>query len=651
MTKVEDLQKKLYESGSDEELKRRMQYREHFPETMRRPQASWEEPGYAPPVQKQSLFERKLFWPILGGFILVLIIGMATFLFLYLGTRGQEVRLALHDQGPLISGEARTIPVSMHNTSHTTVQDVELALVLPPGSVIQQGNQETVVPSRFVEKLDDLKPDEERVVEITTRIFGKEGDQKNIEAVLLYRPQNLQARFTTRAAETLLVASVPLAVSWEVPQTVSRGQNVDVKVHYVSSARLPFEHMSLRLEYPDGFSFASADPAPAKDTMLWDLGTLSPGAGGDITIHGTLSGQDGDIKAFHGMLGVFNGANEEFMIYSEASSETRIAAAPLSVQAFFNDKREGVVGEGDSVAFTLRYRNNTLSLLKNITIRASLEEFFNASGALDTLTRFERGEYRIYDFPSLRIQDAGIYDGQTRTLIWAPANVTGLRELAPGQGGQVSILVDLRKTPILRNAGEKNLAAGISAHIEAGEQPSELAGTDLTANDALRLKVRSHVVFAGRAVYHASPILNSGPLPPEVGKKTTYTILLEARSFSNTLQNVVVSTTLPSHVHWEEKTFPQSARMTFDRGTQDLIWNIGEIPAGTGIFSPALTAAFQASITPSEFDRGKIIELVRDVKLIGIDSFTGQPVEQHIGSLTIELKNDTPANPKEWLVK
>lgn len=656
MSKIEDLQKKIYEPDAGEELQKRMKYRESFSSALQHPQSSWQESKPAHSPGKQPFFDRRFFWPLLGGFALIVIIGMAVFVFLYLGTRGQEVQIALHDQGPLVSGEARTIPVSMRNTSNTSAQDLELALVLPPGSIVRHGNQETVVPSRFVQKLDDLKPGEERFVEITVRIFGKEGDEKKIEAVLLYRPQNLQARFTARASETLVIASVPLAIAWDIPQTVTRGQKVDIKVHYVSNARLPFEHMMLRLEYPEGFSFISADPPPMKENSLWNLGALSPGSGGDITVRGTISGQDGDIKAFRGMLGVLNETSEEFMTYSDTSSETRIAAAPLSIQAFFNNKREGVVGEGDNLSFILQYRNNTASILKNVTIRASLEEFFNASGALDKLTPFPQGlpgqeDYRVYDFPSLQVRDGGIYDGQTRVMLWTPANVPGLRELAPGQGGQVNVIVNVRKTPILRNTNEKKLAIGIAAHIEPGEQPTELAGTDLMADDALRLKVRSHVVFAGRAVYHASPILNSGPIPPEVGKKTTYAIVLEARSFTNTLQNVTVSTTLPSHVHWEDKIFPQSSRMAFDKGTQDLVWSISEIPAGTGIFSPALTAAFQISFTPSEFDRGKIIELLKDIKLTGTDSFTGEPVEARIGPFSTELKNDTPADPKEWTVK
>jgi len=651
MSKIEDLQKKIYESGADEELKKRIQYREHFSETSRRPQEAWEKSLPAPPAKKSDIVDRRLFWALLGGFTLVVTIGAAAFLFLYLGTRGQEVQLALHDQGPLISGETRTIPISMRNTSRTTVQDVELALVLPPGSTVRQGTQETVVPSRFVQKLADMGPGEERVVEVTTRIFGKEGDERTIEAVLLYRPQNLQARFTARASETLVIASVPLAVSWDVPGTVARGQRVSVKVHYVSNARLPFERMTLKLEYPEGFSFISADPPPAKNNMLWDLGALGPGAGGDITIQGTIAGQDGDIKIFRGMLGVLNEVGEEYTTYREASAETRIAAAPLSIQAFFNAKREGIVGEGDGIPFVLQYRNNTSSLLKNITIRASLEEFFNASESLEGLTPFGQGEYRVYDFPSLQILDGGIYDGQTRAIVWTPANVTALRELAPGQGGQVSVMVNMRKMPILRSPDEKNLSVGITARIEAGEQARELSGTDLTAHDTLRLKVRSRVVFPGRVVYRASPILNSGPLPPEVGKKTTYTVLLEARSFTNTLENVAVSTTLPAHMRWEDKTFPQNARMTFDKGTQDLRWDIGELSAGTGIFTPALTAAFQVSVTPSEFDRNKMIELLKDIKLTGIDGFTGEPIEAHIGPFSTELKNDTPSNPNEWLVK
>lgn len=651
MGKIEELHNKMYESGSEEELKKRMKYRERFPETLRRPQRSWEEPKPMTPVARGKIFDRKVLVLMLGGFAFVVMIGMAAFLFFYLGTRGQEVQLALHDQGPLVSGEARTIPIRMRNTSHTTVEDVELSLVLPPGSIVRQGNQETVVVSRFVQKLEDLKPGEERVVEITIRIFGKENDEKRIEAVLLYRPQNLQARFTARASETLIIASVPLAISWDVPQLVARGQEVEVRARYISNARLPFEHMTFRLEYPEGFSFVSANPPPTRDQNSWNLGSIQPGAGGEITVRGVLSGQDGDIKAFRGSLGVFNETSGNYLAYSDASAEARIAAAPLSIQVFFDDQREGVVGEGGTIAFALDYKNNTSSFLKNIVIRASLEEFFSASETLDTMTPFAPSDYRLYDFPSLRVENSGIYDGQTRSILWTPANVAELRELAPGQSGRVRIMIGLRKSLVVRNPSEKNLAVGISAHIEPGAQPSELQGTNLAADDTLRLKVRSRVAFAGRSVSHASPILNTGPLPPEVGKKTTYTIMLEARSFTSALRNVVMTTTLPTHVRWEGKIFPTASRMNFDSGTQDFRWDVGEVPAGTGIFSPALTAAFQVSITPTEFDRGKLVELLKDIKLVGIEGFTGERIEAHIGPLSTELKNDTPSNPKEWLVK
>ena len=48
MGKIEELHNKMYESGSEKELQKRMKYREAFPETLRRPQRSWEEPKPAP---------------------------------------------------------------------------------------------------------------------------------------------------------------------------------------------------------------------------------------------------------------------------------------------------------------------------------------------------------------------------------------------------------------------------------------------------------------------------------------------------------------------------------------------------------------------------------------------------------------------------
>ncbi|MBI3421247.1 MAG: hypothetical protein HY006_04225 [Candidatus Sungbacteria bacterium] len=651
MGKVEDLEEKLYQSDAEIELQKRMRYREDFPPVSRRVQTSWREDKPIRPREKVSLFDRRMFLLSFAGFVAVLLLGIAAFLFFYLGTRGQEASVAIHNQGPLESGEIRTIPVIIRNTSANVLTEVELVTFLPPGSIIRENAQEIPAPIRHIRKLEDIRPGEERVVEITARMFGKEDDEKKVEVILLYRPENLRARFSSRASSMFVVGSVPLALSWDIPQTLARGQEAIISVHYVSNARLPFDDLAVRIEYPLGFTFRFATPAPDVESNIWSIGKLEPGEGGDIIIRGVVAGDDGEVKAFRGSLGVLDAGTKDWTAYSESIGRTSIAITPLSVQAFLNSAREGVITPGQQLSYVIRYVNNTPYTLKNIAVRAALEEFSTVSSVSPPVLLSAQSGTRLLDIKRLAIDEGGIFEGATQEIVWAPGGTEQLRELGSGQSGELHVSLSTRPEPTLRSQQDKNLSIGIRTTIRPADIPKELIGTDLIGQDSLILKVRSHTVFAGRSVYRASPIPNTGPLPPKPGQKTTYAIVWELRNFTNTLQNVEVITSLPPNVAWENVIAPSGARISFDQGAGQVRWTIGEIKAGVGVFAPALTAAFQVSIIPSVLDVGKSPALTRDLQLKAVDSFTGQPIEATRRPLTIDLPEDASPNREDWVIR
>lgn len=615
MGKLDEVERELHskEKEDEAELERRMQWRVVFPRTPGQYPTSWTKRGPVPPAAPPPP-RRNIAAYFFGGTAVLLIVLAAIFVFIYIRTRGEEASVQILASDTTEAGNVLTIPIVVRNVSRSVLKEGELAITLPQGSLLREGAGDQVPPLRLIKKLNDLAAGEQAVTEISVRFFGKEGEEETVEASYTYRPENLRARFSGVASKLVRITKVPLAISWDIPETLSQGQEVAIKIRYILSSRLPFTRMGLRMEYPEGFFYKDADPKPVLGTTIWQIGNLEPEKEGVITIRGTIGGEEGEVKAFRAALGTFNALTKEWRSFAEANQDVRIAVTPLAVQGFFGKERAGTIKPGQRLRFVATYRNNTSVPLKNITVRAFLE-----GSILDRTTYF--------------ISDNGVVDFATGAVIWGPGNADKLKEVAPGGSDSFTIDVVAKDPPPIKSEADKNLTVKLRTTIEAATIPKELEGTDLRAQDTIEIPVSSKVLFAGKAIYQSLPA--SGPNPPTVGEKTSYVIVWEIRNFSNDLDGTNVTTTLPPNVAWEATSTAVDSPVTFDPASRQVRWHIGSVKAGTGILTPALGASFPVSITPSIVDSGKSVRLANDSVLKATDSFTKEAVERKETPLSI----------------
>lgn len=630
MSRLEELEEELYGKKGEEEAARRMRRRVEFPGTLKKIPTGWF--GRERPSEDGvRRFSRRFIRWFFASVAVIFIALAAVFLFFYLGTRGQEAEVTIRGRDSVEAGELLTIPVTLKNSSRGTLQEAELTVVLPSDAVLVKGGREMPAPQRVIRPVDDLRSGEERTVEISVRLFGKEGDGEKVEAALLYRPEGLRARFSAEGEKTFFISRVPLSIFWNVPDLLSEGQKVSATVRYASDADRPLENLSLRLQYPPGFIFVSANPKPDVGDAIWRLGTLSSGAEGTIALEGTVSGSQGEVKTFRAELGVLDEFTKDFAVWRESSKESQMALIPLSARGFLLDSRDHTITPGEELRGSIRYRNNTQFTLRNVSVRASLEG-------------------SILEFETLDVGQGGVFDFASRSIVWGPSGTPELREVEPGEEGVFSFSIRTKENPAVRGPSDFNQTVMLRSSIKAASVPQELAGTGIASGDELIFKVNSRVIFGGKALFRFSPILNSGPLPPRVGTETSYAVLWEIRNFTNDLHNAEVRASVPPNVRWTGVTSPSGARITFDPASGEVRWFIGAVEAGIGVLAPALAGAFQVSITPSEADLGKSVTLLGESVLTATDSFTQRAVEMRMPSLSTELKKDPTTSSGDWTV-
>lgn len=649
MDPLEKLEEELYgkEKEDAEDIKKRIT-RSPFSE----------EPGHFPPPfwsdkdepsrDKPKITSRKLMKALLWIGLVIIIAGGVVFSFFYLGVRGQEAEVVIEGRDNIEAGELVTVSIKVSNISRVELKEAELVITLPERVYIKENDLERPAPARLVKKISDIGAWEERIEEMQLRFFGREEENKLIEASLFYRPSNLRARFSANAARLFTIRHVPLAISWEVPEHVTQEQEVELKIHYISDARSPVEDLSFQMEYPGGFTFKSAEPAPSVENTLWNVGTLTPGREGVITIRGVVSGEEDEVKAFRAGIGLYTPQTKAWVPYSESNREVRIAGAPLSVRSYLGGLRDYVITPGERLSFSVRYQNNTNATLKNVTVRTFLQEL--SSSELAELPKTKTSQDRVLEFALLSIESGGVFDALTNSIVWAPASIESLRELEPGENGSFSLIVSTHARPLMRSSRDRNIVVRLHTIIEAAGIPKEFAGIKIGSEDVALFKVKSRVLFDGRAVYRSSPIANSGPLPPKVGSPTTYAIVFEIRNFTNDIKDAEILARIPPNIKWQNVVSPKNILMTYDESSGEIRWRIGTLPSGTGVIAPAFVGAFQISFTPSEVDVEHVPFLVNESRFIARDAFTDTAVEEKLDGFTIELHEDPGTAQTDWRV-
>ena len=155
-----------------------------------------------------------------------------------------------------------------------------------------------------------------------------------------------------------------------------------------------------------------------------------------------------------------------------------------------------------------------------------------------------------------------------------------------------------------------------------------------------KIKITSEAVFTPNIVYFIGPFQNTGPLPPQVEKETTYTIAWTAVNSSNHISRATVRTVLPPYVRWTNLKAPSGEDVTFNEISREVIWNMGRLEAGVGVTLPPREVAFQVGFFPSVSQLNQTPTISGETSFSGVDEFTGAPIRLTSKALTISLNSD-----------
>ncbi len=234
----------------------------------------------------------------------------------------------------------------------------------------------------------------------------------------------------------------------------------------------------------------------------------------------------------------------------------------------------------------------------------------------------------------------GFFRSVDTTLRWDSQTDENLRSITPGKSGNVSFgFASLPKSSsvmtALRNP-EMILEVTIRGQrISESNVPEKLESTATT-----KVVINTDGSITPRLTRIAGPFINTGPIPPQVDKETTYTVTWSLTNTTNELSDAQVTATLPTYVRWMNIIDPTSESIEFHEIGGIVVWNVGTLKAGVGINSPPREISFQVALTPSISQVAKDAEMTGAAVLEGRDRFTGEGLRFSSRGLTTRLTSE-----------
>jgi len=541
----------------------------------------------------------------------VIAIGIGAYLFLNGSNLISANNIAIVISGPVSipGGEPVSFNVKVTNNNSTDLQLVDMAVSFPAGAT--DPNDTTKVLTSYDQLLGDMPAGWATSTSISAVIFGEENTQKEITVSLTYSVKGSSAVFTKRQTYDILINSSPITVTASSFSSVTSGQAFDMTVNLKSNSQNTLKNVLLKAQYPFGYTFISANLPPLSDHATWKIGDIPPGGERSIVIHGTLQGEDTDSRSFQFSVGAQSSGNA-----ATIGTEYAIVEQSLTIEKPFITLGIGLDGDqtsGDHIgAFeqpervAVSWFNNLPSSVSNVVITADL------SGTAYDKTKVQ--------------PDAGYFNSAKNEIVWNQQTNPELASVAGGASGVVSFIMTPADNGTSANS-VINPTVSISAGVTADRtQESGVSGA-LSAVVSRTVKVASSVALSGRLVRTVGPFVNTGPIPPKVEQKTTYTVIWTIDNTSNAVNNAQVVATLPPYVTWLGNVSPSTEDVTYDANSGTITWNVGNVSANPSGSSDLRDVAFQISLFPSINQAATVPTLINMATLTATDDFTGTALQ------------------------
>lgn len=548
--------------------------------------------------------------------------------FFFLGRNSfQESKVELKIEGTqeISAGEMVPYKIVYKNGNKASLGNVKLTFFYPQGAVIIKDDKVIDITSENFD-LGELKGGESGEKVLTAFIIGDKGNIKTARAVLTFKPSTINSTLQKETSLATTITTLIVPITLVAPPTIIKGQDISYLVDYRNQSKDDLKDLRFEVRYPNGFSPKKFSPQPTsqdQNQSTWEIPLLKQGEGSRITIQGSITGSEKEIKSVLVTLQrkITTANGDTYIDFEKIEASSVISTPPLSIEFILNDSTDYTAHLNDLIRYNLIFKNNSDFNIGGLNLSVHLDG-------------------NMFDFATVRSE--GFFDSRQNTVFWNGSIIPELNNLQPHQKGIAKFEVRL-KNRFSGGIGARESFIKATAHLETPNVPVEFDVDKLTADSELITRISTSPIFNQKIFLNDSVFGSSGPFPPKVNEKTVFTVRWSLVNPSNDLMPAKISAVLAPGVFWENQTRVNGnqPQPTYDDKRKTVTWNIETLPAGVGVSFPEYEANFQISITPSLNQVNEVVPLLKNISFEGVDTFTKEKILRTINDVTTSNINDS----------
>lgn len=507
-------------------------------------------------------------------------------------------RLTVTSIGEVVGGQKTEVGVLIQNLGKETLTHAHLSVYLPKNFIADDDKNGV----RDLE-IAQLPPD----TPIDYRFRGfPVGVPQTEKIVVRFNASDPRGKTDEKLEETALRWDHSLIeMNFLVSSAVVPGQNTVFRLHVKNGSSLPFSDVSVMPTWPPGFQLIRSTPPFYRGTLAF--GDLSPGEEADLEFSGRF-GSSTDLQRFKAELTGTLG--DQSFTLATAQDDVKLVNAGMNLEAVFSEPAPAFVQAKQEIPVTIRYRNDGDRSIMHLVLSLKPDPSSIAS---------------------IRWDDESAID-----------------ELKPGASGERTAHILLRDM-ISQYAVNPMLQAIPQADFDVAD--SDLKDVEIVGT-AASTKIVGDATLRTAARYFTSEgdQIGRGPLPPKVGKATSYWILASLETGASQIDNGSVVFRLPRGVDWTGRS-AVTAGDDLQRDGDGLIWRLGATEAHAGVAFESPSASFEVSLTPTAEQVGMTPDLLNSSVFKGIDAWTGVALTSSLGGLDSQLPGDPKVRGRTKVVR
>lgn len=550
--------------------------------------------------KKPKKFKKTLFFII---FFLVLIFAAALAGFIIFGGKtaiGTSVDLKIQVPLEISSGDEIKYQLEIINKEKVAIKQIDLLLKYPYGFEYLSSSITPVNETKNSFPLPDIAAGANYKLTVTGRLVGEIDEQKNIEAILNYVPENFNSNFQVKKTAVSLIKDSVLGLTLEYPKVIIQNQSFEIKIVYQNNSQETQKNVKVVFEPAEGLIIDSASNSTSTEDWFWLTESLASGQQQEIVLKSHFEKTETSPKV-EVKIGLVE--NEIFKIITYKRGTLQVIAPQIELKLSVNDQENlDAINWGEELNYKIKIKNNSQDLkIPSAVLKLKL----NGDLIDKNFLKEDAGAvWKEFDL---------IWDEQSK--IWDDF----LKEISPGAEKEINLTIKVINQPAdLENYSPAMLRIAAEAQLSS----LELGSNFLIKSNEIVSNIGNIIQFSAKAFYYLNEgiMVGSGPIPPRAGGETTYKIYWYLNGGNNNLKNITIKAIVPPDVNWNNNFQVTNGQLSYDEASRQISWQVEELQIGD-----MAQANFYLSIIPLNSQIGQVITLLNPSTLtykIDNQSFT-----------------------------